>query len=132
MFKWKIYTRQNIDGKMQSFEKSFDNYNEFVEFMNEKGFPSNHLTSGDGSDTRRAIGNTQMPALPVDLGKYEKEIKKIQVQESKKRIRKKQLEHAKSKLEQYKNTFESAGNKELMIDVEADLLKIDQEIKTLV
>lgn len=87
-------------------------------------------------DRRMALGSGNQSVessiqLPVDLSKYDEEVRKIEMSEREKERRKQQLESAKTRLTEYKTKFESSGKKDLLKDVEADMKKIDDELKSL-
>ena len=65
------------------------------------------------------------------MDRYEQEIRKIDMDESEKHRRKEQLESAKTRLSEYKEKFNNSGKKDLLKDVEADMKKIDVELKSL-
>jgi hypothetical protein len=51
--------------------------------------------------------------------------------EAEKRRRKEQLESAKTRLSEYKEKFQQTGKKDLLKDVESDMKKIEEELKSL-
>ena len=144
MFQGKVYSYQNINGKEKSFEKTFDSYDEYRSFMWGNNVFSGFLNSGnsvfdsylDNFFDRKIALNSWQPSsvdetLPVDLGKYEEEIHKIEMSEAEKRRRKEQLESAKTRLSEYKEKFQQTGKKDLLKDVESDMKKIEEELKSL-
>jgi len=145
MFQWKIYSYQNVNGQEKSFEKSFDNYEEYKSFMGGNNFFGNFLGSGNSFfdlylnnffDRKLALTGWEMQDkeswdLPVNLDRYEQEIQKIEMSEKEKDSRRKKLESAKTRLWEYKNKFETSGKKELLKELEEDMKKIDAEMKSL-
>lgn len=82
-----------------------------------------------------ALGDGQSQShenLPVDLNKYEDEIRKIEMSEQEKKRKREQLEGAKTRLGEYKEKFQNSGKKDLLKDLEADMKKIDEELNSLV
>lgn len=141
MFQWKVYSYQNINGKEKSFEKTFDNYDEYRNYMWGNSIFSGFL-GWNGSffdnyldsflDRRLALSSWSPPEennLPVDISRYEEEVRKIDMDESEKRQRREQLESAKTRLTEYKEKFNNSGKKDLLKEVEADMKKIDEELK---
>ena len=140
MFQWKVYSYQNINGQEKSFEKKFDNYDDYQKFMWEQnGFAE--LSSGSLFDSfldsffdrkvlEWAAEDSKSKNLPVNLDKYENESRKIDMDESEKKEKKTALEKAKEKLHEYKEKFTKSDKKDLVKDVEADIKKIDEELKS--
>lgn len=145
MFQGKVYSYQNINGKEKSFEKTFDSYDEYRSFMWGNSMLSGFL-GGAGNifdsyfnnffDSRMALTSGGQSSessidLPVDMKKYDEEVRKIEMSEREKECRKQQLESAKTRLTEYKTKFESSGKKGLLKDVETDMKKIEEELKSL-
>lgn len=141
MFQWKVYSYQNINGKEKSFEKTFDSYDEYRNYMWGSSIFSGFL-GWNGSlfdnclnsflDRRLALSSWSPPEknnLPIDMGHYEEEVRKIDMDESEKHKRKEQLESAKTRLTEYKEKFNNSGKKDLLKEVEVDMKKIDEELK---
>jgi len=85
-------------------------------------------------DRRLALNSWSPPLednLPIDINRYEEEVRKIDMDESEKRRRKEQLESAKTRLTEYKEKFNNSGKKDLLKEVEADMKKIDEELQSL-
>ena len=144
MFQGKVYSYQNINGKEKSFEKTFDSYDEYRSFMWGSNMFSGFLSWGNSIfdsylgnffDSRMALGDGQSQShenLPVDLNKYEDEIRKIEMSEQEKKRKREQLEGAKTRLGEYKEKFQNSGKKDLLKDLEVDMKKIDEELNSLV
>ena len=123
-------------------EKTFDNYDEYRSFMWWDSMFSWFLNSWNSFfdsyldnffDRKLALWNWEQAQnnLPVDLSKYEEESKKIDMSEKEKERRKQQLESAKTRLSEYKDKFQKSGKKDLLKDLETDMKKIEDELKSL-
>jgi len=153
MFQGKVYSYRNINGQEKTFEKSFDNlddYKAFIDsdenFRNFGSFPSFGFGSFDAFDryldnffqTRRslsgAVGKNSNMSLPISLDKYQAEVEKIEREEQEKAQNKSLLEKAKQQLQGYLDKFKSHSKKderiaELVKEAEADMKKIEEELQ---
>jgi len=141
MFQGKVYSYQNINGKEKSFEKTFDSYDEYRNFMWGNDSFSWFLGSAGSMfdsylnnffDRKMTLGpgNEDMQ-LPVNMNKYDEEIRKIDMSEQEKKRKREQLESAKTRLTEYKEKFQQSWKKDLLKDVESDMKKIEDELKSL-
>ena len=139
MFKWRIISRSNINGKVHSFQKDFDDYDAYYDFIEnnpeysprhalvdfwnpwsifDRSYPTHSLASHTPVDTKY---------LPegIDLWKYEtRRIEKRQ-SEAEKAQKKYSLERSKAYLEEY--LVENPDD----TDAKSDLEKINKEIQSL-
>ena len=134
MFKWRIISRSNINGKVHSFQKDFDDYDSYQEFIgnNPEYAPRPFLTNF--WNPWLAIDRPYEASVPVDtkylpdgidLGKYENRRIEKRQSEAEKAQKKYSLERSKSYLEDY--LAENPDDSEAKTDLE----KIDSEIKLL-
>ena len=139
MFKWRIISRSNINGKVHSFQKDFDDYDAYHDFLETHPEYSPRQTLVDfwnpwsildrnyGSHVLSGHAPVDTKYLPegVDLGKYEtRRIEKRQ-SEAEKAQKRQSLERSKSYLEDYLS--ENSDDAE----AKSDLEKINQEIQNL-
>lgn len=140
MFQWRIVSRSNINGKVHTFQKDFDDYDSYQKFISEnpeyntKSLFQNFLGGWNSPfDSFFALpGGTQsLPAdtkhLPdgVDLNKYENrraEKRRLAAQTAEKKY---SLEQSKAYIQDYlaENPDDS--------DAQSDLEKIEKELKQL-
>ena len=152
MFQGKVYSYRNINGQEKTFEKSFDNFDEYKAFVESDdnftslwAFPSFGFGSFDAFDryldnffqTRRglpsAVGYNHNTSLPVRLDKYQAEAEKIEREEQETAQKKSLLEKAKEQLQGYLDKFQTHSKKderiaELVKEAEADMKKIEEEL----
>ena len=67
--------------------------------------------------------------LPVDISKYEREVRKLEEERRKLEEKKRGLEEALNKLEKFKKEFEDAGRQDLVKQIEEDIKKVKDELK---
>ncbi len=140
MFKWRIVSRSNINGKVHSFQKDFDDYDTYQEFVanNPEYSPHSFLENfwspmnfwnqfqPTYQDTVRAIpGNTKYLPEGMDLSKYENRRIEKRQSEAEKLQKKYSLERSREYLEDY--ITENPDDTEAKKDME----KIEKELKTL-
>lgn len=139
MFKWRIISRSNINGKVHSFQKDFDDYDAYHDFVerNPEYSPRQALIDFwnpwsvfDRSYPTQILGsNTPVDSkyLPewVDLWKYENRRLEKRQTEAENLQKKYSLERSKVYLEEY------LGENPDDTEAKADLDKIQSEIKLL-
>jgi len=137
MFKGKIVSRTNINGKVHSFQKDFDDYDSYQEFLSAHPEYNQNLFENFnpwrvwdyvlGSGTPQHLPLTDTKYLPegVDLTKYEqrREEKRQKAQED--ATKRRALEMSKSYLEEY--IAENTNDEE----AQNDLKKVEGELKNL-
>ena len=142
MFQWRIVSRSNINGKVHTFQKDFDDYDSYQKFINEnpeyntKNLFQNFLSGWNSPfDSFFTLPGGSVQALPadtkhlpegIDLNKYENrrtEKRRLAAQNAEKRY---SLEQSKAYIQDYltENPDDS--------DAQADLKKIEQEIQKLI
>ncbi len=140
MFKGRIISRSNVNGKIHTFQKDFDDYATYEEFLGDhpeyspRNFLENfwnpwrgleRITPGGYTDTSQLPADTKHLPEGVDLEKYEKRRQEKRQTEAEKAEKRYSLERSKSYLEDYL--------KENMDDQDArsDLEKIEKELSVL-
>lgn len=139
MFKWRIISRSNINGKVHTFQKDFDDYESYQDFVgahpeySPRAFIENFWNPWWSFDRFLPSydQNSLLPAdtrhLPegVDLEKYEKRRIEKRQTEAEKLQKKQSLERTLSYLKDYleENPWDS--------EAEWDIEKIEKEIKDL-
>lgn len=141
MFKGRIISRSNINGKLHTFQKDFDDYDDYQAFIEQNpeydspGFfrnPWGPWSVWDGIFT--PIG-TESPALPadtrylpegVDLEKYEKRRYEKRQSEAEKSQKRYSLERSRDYLKDYLEENPEDP------DAKKDLEKVEKGIKELV
>ena len=152
MFQGRVYSYRNINGQEKTFEKSFDNFDDYKAFIDSDSnfrnfatFPS--LGFRDFDSFEKSFDNFfhsryELPSvveksqniLPVSLDKYETEAQRIKREEKEAEHKKTMLEKAKEKLQWYLTQFQSRKTKDdrikqLLEDAKADMKKIDEELQ---
>ena len=139
MFKWRIISRSNINGKVHSFQKDFDDYDAYHDFIehNPEYSPRHTLIDFwnpwslfDRNYPVQALNpnnSVDLKYLPewVDLWKYETRRAEKRQSEAEKLQKKYSLERSKVYLEEYLS--ENPDD----TDAQSDLDKIQNEIKLL-
>ncbi len=160
MFKWKvvIYKTDPRTWKVYQVEKEFTDPKEYEQFLaqhpelNFSRFDFNMwptLSLGEWFNLEKWIEDIiwkrfgitpieyQLQSdnveedLPVDLSKYEKEVKKIEQEKKKKEQKINSLKQALKKLEDFKKKFEEVGDKQKIKQINEDIKKVKQELKKL-
>ena len=75
--------------------------------------------------------SSESEELPVDLTKYEKEVKKIEQEKKKKEEKIKSLKNAIEKLKEFRKKFEEVWDKEKISQIDKDIKKVEAELKKL-
>lgn len=140
MFKWRIVSRSNINGKVHSFQKDFDDYDSYQEFVssNPEYAPQvfldnfwnpfgllNQIQSAYPDNSYSLPTNTKYLPEGIDLSKYENRRLEKRQSEAEKLQKKYSLERSKAYLDDY--IAENPDD----ADAKADIDKIEKEIKTL-
>lgn len=140
MFKWRIISRSNINGKVHTFQKDFDDYDAYQEFVtkNPEYDTSNLFRNAwnpwsmwDRFFTPTYAPENILPAntkhLPewIDLEKYEKRRVEKRQSETEKVEKRHTLDRTKSYLESY--LAENPDDKE----AKDDLAKVEKELASL-
>lgn len=139
MFKWRIVSRSNINGKVHTFQKDFDDYDSYQEFVgqNPEYSPRTFLDTlwNPWSTLSRYIPtNEESYLLPADtrhlpewinLDKYEKRRLEKRQTEAEKLMKKQSLERSRAYLTDYLE--ENPDDSEAKWDLE----KIEKEIEGL-
>lgn len=137
MFKWRIVSRSNVNGKVHSFQKDFDDYDDYQEFLvghpefNTQNFLDTFWNSWKSWDPFLApespllLADTRYLPEGVDLDKYEKKRFEKQIALEEKSQKKLSLERAQSYLDGY--VQENPDD----TDAKKDLEKIEKELKEL-
>lgn len=140
MFKWRIISRSNVNGKVHTFQKDFDDYDTYQEFITKnpeydttslfRGF-WNPWSTWESLFPVHTQSNTLLPAntkhLPegVNLEKYEKRRLERRQSEAEKAEKRHSLEQTQSYLKNYleENPDDS--------EAKDDLTKIEKELASL-
>lgn len=140
MFKWRVVSCSNVNGKIHSFQKDFDDYDSYQEFIDKNPeYSSRMLTWNlwnpwrvlDWSQKVLGLENLMTPVdtkyLPagIDLEKYETRRLEKRQTEAEKWEKKRSLERSKEYLEDY--IAENPKDAEAKSDIE----KIMKELKAL-
>ena len=138
MFKWRVVSRSNVNGKIYTFQKDFDDYDSYREFLDENPTYLSHAHLGDWwspwaqwdpllSDYQESPDNGVNRHLPawVSLDKYMKRLDDKRELEDEKTEKRESLASGKAFLMSYidKNPDDQ--------EAKDDLAKIDTEIKSL-
>ena len=140
MFKWRIISRSNINGKVHSFQKDFDDYDSYQEFIgvNPEYSPRNFLENFytpwnllnsfpqtlDAENRNTPIDTKYLPE-GIDLSKYQNRRLEKRQTEAQKMEKKNSLEKTLAYLEEYLK--ENSDHTEAKDDIE----KIKAELKNL-
>lgn len=126
------------DGRVQRFDKSFSSPEEYRAFLTDNpGFRADRLLPRFGSfgwdDPTEYETVADTPRLPegVDLDRYERASREMELEERRKSQRKADLEAGKERLAKYLERFRAAGRQDLSASVEQDLRKIDEELASI-
>lgn len=140
MFRWRIISRSNVNGKVHTFQKDFDDYDAYQEFVRENpeynptrliGNFWNPWSAWDGLFPSLTGAGATLPAdtryLPegVDLDKYEKRRLEKRQTEAEKMEKRRSLESSKAYLSDYLE--ENPDDTE----AKSDLEKVEAELKSL-
>lgn len=139
MFRWRIISRSNVNGKVHTFQKDFDDYDSYQEFVgahpeySPRSFLENfwnpwasfdrYLPSTD--DTRYLTADTRHLPEGVDLEKYEKRRAEKRQTEAEKLAKKQSLERTQAYLKDY---LEENPDDQ---DARSDLEKVEKELSSL-
>lgn len=139
MFKWRIVSRSNINGKVHTFQKDFDDYDDYKIFLeqNPDYLPRAYLGNwwSPWRDWNPLLPDYQeTPALPadtrhlpegVDLAKYEKRRLEKRQSETEKLLKKQSLESTIAYLRDYLE--ENPDD----LDAKTDIEKIEKELESM-
>lgn len=139
MFKWRIVSRSNINGKVHTFQKDFDDYDDYKIFLeqNPDYLPRAYLGNwwSPWRDWNPLLPDYQeAPSLPadtrhlpegVDLAKYEKRRLEKRQSETEKLLKKQSLESTIAYLKDYLEENPDDG------DANVDLEKIEKELESM-
>jgi hypothetical protein len=139
MFKWRIVSRSNINGKVHTFQKDFDDYDTYRTFLDENPDYLPHATLWnwwnpwnqwnpllpDFQEVSVLPANTRHLPEWVDLDKYEKRRLEKRQTEAEKLMKKQSLERSRAYLTDYLE--ENPDDTEAKWDLE----KIEKEIEGL-
>lgn len=139
MFKWRIVSRSNINGKVHTFQKDFDDYDDYATFLekNPEYLPRAYLWNwwSPWRDWNPLLPDYQeTPALPadtrhlpegVDLAKYEKRRLEKRQSETEKLLKKQSLESTIAYLRDYLE--ENPDD----LDAKTDIEKIEKELESM-
>lgn len=141
MFKWRVVSRSNVNGKVHTFQKDFDDYDDYQKFVGENpeydtsrlftnfwnpwNIWDNPLLSGHGATLPSLPADVRHLPEGVDLEKYEKRRVEKRQTEAEKLEKRQSLERSKSYLTDYLE--ENPDDTEARSDLE----KIEKELDTL-
>lgn len=148
MFKGKVYMYSNINGKEEKLEREFDNPQEFRSFASQvPAFQMFTRLPRFGLDGRnnlhnyledfleRRLGLDYQSPEPqqaiVNLAPYEDALAQIAYQKSHKDEYAKQLKTSLQKLKEYKKTFKEEHRDDLIVQIDEDIKKTEEELKKL-
>lgn len=161
MFKWKVYVYKNVNGREESFEREFDNPQDFQEFSRHNNWSLDKTnffnlwlwdwTSLNNYFEKLIDRRIWLPSLEnshfdkcqdgedcynqdpdiVDLNKYEDEIQKIEYQKKNKEQNLKSLKDTLEKLKNYKNKFKDENREDMVSKIDEDIKKVKEEINNL-
>lgn len=138
MFKWRVISRSNVNGKVHTFQKDFDDYDTYQEFVAKNpeyniadSFQSfwnpwkmldRYVLTMNGMESQ-----VDMKYLPegMDLAKYESRRQEKRQKAQEQAEKKYALESSKTYLEDYLKENEDDS------DAKADLAKVEAELKML-
>ena len=140
MFKWRIISRSNVNGKVHTFQKDFDDYDSYKEFVGQhpeyspRSFLENFWNPWgtldrylpNYGDSRLLPADTRHLPEGVDLEKYEKRRHEKRQTEAEKLAKKQSLERTVAYLTDYLE--ENPDDTEARSDLE----KIEKELQPLV
>lgn len=147
MFKAKVYQYSNINGKENKIEREFDNEQDYQNFIqnneNQSMFGFNWWSLREFNKYLddffdRKLGydfwetENELPYFensPVDLSKYEQELRKIENDKKAKEAKKNQLESTLSKLREYRKKFKEEWKDDLVKNIDSDISKVQEELK---
>lgn len=157
MFKWKVYSYSNINGKEKRFEKEFDDISEYNNFLaNTPEFSSfrspswgisfdslfdfntyldnffhSRFSPVDESTTKRLSQAEEEQIFGIDLSKYENEIQRIEEEKQKKDEKKNMLEKSLEKLKTYLDRFKKEKRDDIVKQIEEDIKKVEKDLEEL-
>ena len=139
MFQWRIITRSNMNGKVHTFQKDFDNYDDYQKFVgdhpeydsvrlfqnfwNPWSLYDNTLLSGKGSTLSSLPVDTRHLPEGINLDKYEQRRTEKKQSEAEKIAKKQSLERTEAYLKDYIEENPDDG------DAQWDLEKIEKELE---
>ncbi len=139
MFKWRIVSRSNINGKVHTFQKDFDDYDDYKIFLeqNPDYLPRAYLGDWwspwrdwnpllpDYQETPSFPADTRHLPEGVDLAKYEKRRLEKRQSETEKLLKKQSLESTIAYLRDYLE--ENPDD----LDAKTDIEKIEKELESM-
>lgn len=151
MFKGKIYVYNNDNGKIEEFEKEFDNIQDFLNFKRTYSQPRiegpfmwiwdwAHLQNYFNNliDRRFWLETTSEPeeqqkSLPnwVNFDEYEAELQKMEYEEAHKTEKIQGLKASIAKLEDFKKKFKAKGRDDMVKKIDKDISTTKKELDAL-
>ena len=151
MFKGKVYVYKNNNGKVEEFEKEFDNLQDFLNFKrsyNQPEFEEPMLWLTGWTNLQNYFDNLinrrlwlwtmiepeeEQQYLPnwVNLNEYEKELQNMEYEEAHKSEKVQELKNSLAKLEDYKNKFKAKGRDDMVKKIDKDIAATKKELDAL-
>ena len=151
MFKGKIYVHRNNNGKIEEFEKEFDNLQDFLNFKrnyNQPEFEEPMLWLTWWTNLQNYFNNLidrrfwlrsiaepeeEQQYLPnwVNLDEYEKEIQNMEYEEAHKNEKLQWLKNTLAKLNEYLKKFKDKWRDDMIKKIKKDIESTQKEIDTL-
>ena len=141
MFKWRVISRSNVNGKVHTFQKDFDDYDDYQKFVGENPeynpsrlfenfwnpwwFLWSHFPHGNELQNPVLPADTKYLPEGIDLDKYEKRRAEKRQSEAEKAMRRQSLERSEAYLKDYLREDPEDT------DAKDDLEKIEKELKAL-
>ena len=151
MFKGKVYVYKNNDGKVEEFEKEFDNLQDFLNFKrsyNQPEFEEPMLWLTGWTNLQNYFDNLinrrlwlwtmiepeeEQQYLPnwVNLNEYEKELQNMEYEEAHKNERLQWLKNTLAKLNEYLKKFKDKWRDDMLKKIKKDIESTQKEIDSL-
>ncbi len=151
MFKGKVYVYKNNNGKVEEFEKEFDNLQDFYNFKrgyNQPEFEEPMLWLTGWTNLQNYFDNLinrrlwlwtmiepeeEQQYLPnwVNLNEYEKELQNMEYEEAHKNERLQWLKNTLAKLNEYLKKFKDKWRDDMLKKIKKDIESTQKEIDSL-
>ena len=151
MFKGKVYVYKNNNGKVEEFEKEFDNLQDFLNFKrsyNQPEFEEPMLWLTGWTNLQNYFDNLinrrlwlwtmiepeeEQQYLPnwVNLNEYEKELQNMEYEEAHKNERLQWLKNTLAKLNEYLKKFKDKWRDDMLKKIKKDIESTQKEIDSL-